>query len=454
MGLAGRFVVGLGFFVAIIAGVAGYFLWFGALDVAQETGREAHREMARRTGELMRDDAQEGSFQGQVLLAPQGVDVQVGQIKLRTASGEQEALAFQVSTNRQSDGEPMQRMLYAPVEPVGPAKDQLLILLLLVVGGTVVGTVLVGAYTARRVAAPLRSMVDDVLSISRGRLDRRIRAEGAPKEVSFLARAVDRMVQDLFAGQETRSELEQQQREADSLRELRRNLQPLTSKAPYGYGIETTVLEAEGAGTGDFVDSLQDENGSSSLVVGSTATDGMAGALLMAMTRAYLRGAILQGAAPSTACLRTNASLNRDLAKGLYASAMVLRLEPESGQVELVSAGHQAPAVRWDAEAGELRKLQPNGIALGFDQGPIFEKSLEVLELQLAPGDAILLFSPRLFQCTNPDGKELAESGVYALAKIGIEQGLDAMVSKLKGFLKGSPEVDLSFALIRNSNFE
>ena len=465
LGLAARFVLGLGLLVSIIAAVAGYALWVGAQEVARSVGGEAQRAMARRTGELLRDGVQEGAIQGQSLPAPQGVDLQVGQVTLQTdRAGAQEARVFQVSVRPPGNapGTPGEavtesaktRLIYAPNTRPPLESQRLVILILLVCGGTVVGTVVVGAFTARKVAAPLRSIVDDVAAISRGRLDRRVHVDGAPKEVTYLARAVDRMVQDLLAGQRDREALDQSQREAESLRELRRNLRPLASDAPYGYAIETALIESDGAGSGDFVDSLRDDTGHSTLVVGSTATRGMPGALLMAMTRAYLRGALLQGSRPAAAFDRTNSSLNRDLARGLFASAIALGLDAETGAVELVSAGHKAPAVRWDAAAGQLRKLQPNGIALGFDEGPIFRKSLETLELTLAPGDAIFLFSPSAFQCTSPSGKQLGEAGVYSLAKIAIENGLDAMQQKLEQFLGGAPADDLAFALLRDNRFD
>ena len=146
---------------------------------------------------------------------------------------------------------------------------------------------------------------------------------GAAGEVSILGRAVNRMVRDLLEGEENRTQLEKQQRDVEVLRELRRNLQPMRVEAPEGFTLLSRVVEARGAGTGDFVDTLSDAMGRISFVVGATATRGMPGALLMAMTRAYLRGAILRGSGPQEAAEITNTSLNRDLSTGLFASAMV-----------------------------------------------------------------------------------------------------------------------------------
>lgn len=454
MTLATRFTVGLGFTAFAIALVAGFFLLQGADGVLKDNTQNAQREMAAKTAEMIAAGANPGPISGKALPAPQGTSLQTGKGTVKTESGNRQAQIYQIEV-KNSDPDKVQRhLLYAPTEQSASAKDELLILIILVCGGLVLGTIIFGAIAARRVAEPLKAMVDDVMAISRGRLDRRVHAEGAVQEVAFLARAVDRMVRDLVVGQENRKALDLRQREAESMRELRRNLQPLSSEAPFGYKVETLVVEAVGGGTGDFVDSLQDSRQHNTLVVGSTANRGMPGALLMAMTRAYMRGWVLQGVTPAEVCAGTNASLNRDLAKGLYASAVVLKLDPENASCELVSAGHKAPAIKWDASSGELRKFQPNGIALGFDEGPIFKKSLETVAISLDPGDSIFLFSPGLFACKNPAGKQLGESGVYALAKVAVEMGLEEMETKLRSFLKADPDGDLAFALISNINLD
>lgn len=450
-GIAARFTFGLGLVALMFAVPAALLLIDGVRGLSAETAEQAWRGMAVETGEMIARGAvlPGGEVQGRVYRGPGAVEIQVADTEVALGEARQPARLYRVLPEGAGSAAPVD--LYAPPAGEFDSGSRLLVLVLLVTVGLVGVVVIFGAVTARRVAVPLREMIDDVLTISRGRFDHRIRTRKAVGEVVLLGRAVERMVEDLVTGQENERQLQQRQREAELLRELRRNLRPMTVEPPLGFSVESAVVEAAGAGTGDFVDALSDGEGRPTLVVGGTATRGAPGALLMAMTRAYLRGAVLGGGAPAQACDATNTSLNRDLARGLYASAMVARLEPATGGVELVSAGHKAPAVRWDAEAGQLRKLQPNGIALGFDKGPIFRKSLETLKLELKPGDALLLFSPAAFAVENAEGKALGENGVYALAKIAVERGLDAMQAKLGAFLGGQPPSDLAFALLRRA---
>ena len=448
-GLATRFTLGLGLFATLLAAAAGFVLLNGLDSLQKDLVDESYRGMTAETAR-MRELGVEvpGGVSVMEGVGPHGKRVQAGSVQATTADGQTEARFFRVPAASGSNAEaPV--TLFAPTEAGADASSRILLLVALVTGSLVVAVVIVGAWTARRIARPLNGMVEDVLAISRGRLDRRIRGDDAVGEVAHLAVAMDRMVEDLLQGQETERELVASQAEAENLRILRRNLRPMEVNAPTGWEIETRLIESESTGSGDFSDALRGESGRLTLVVGAPAAGGMSGALLMAMTRAYLRGAVLAGADPAAACDTANAALNRDLSRGLYCAAMVLQIDPAGGAATLVSTGHQTPAIRWDAAAKQWKKLQPNGIALGFDEGPVFRKALESMSLSLQPGDAVVLASPSVLVAASPSGKELGEGGLAQLAKLGVEQGLEAVEKKLRTFLGGGPAADLAFPPIR-----
>ncbi|HEX9792610.1 MAG TPA: PP2C family protein-serine/threonine phosphatase [Planctomycetota bacterium] len=449
-GLATRITLGITLFSLLFAVPATWLLLTGAKSLNEETAEQTRRDMAIETARLRSAEARlPANMAARDVDAGGGLRLQVGpDVAVDTLDGPQQAHVYRVVGAGPEGGE--QAVLFAPAGKESEAGKRLVVLVLLVTGGLVLLVLIVTAVISRRAVAPVKAMVEDVLAVSRGRIDHAIRTHHATGEVAHLGRAVDRMVRDFAERETSREALAKNQRETEVLRELRRNLKPMTVDPPVGFDLRTKLIEAAGAGTGDFVDALTDGEGRPTLVVGATATRGMPGALLMAMTRAYLRGAVMQGLGPAESCDLTNTSLNRDLARGLFASAIVARLDPTTALVELVSAGHKAPAVRFDADAGTLRKLQPNGIALGFDAGPIFRRSLESVSLKLAEGDALFLFSPAAFEAENAQGKQLGEKGVYALAKIAIDDGLDAMEGKLRAFLGGQPKGDLAFAVLRH----
>lgn len=447
MGLAARFTLGLGLVTAALAALAAWALLRGLDALQTDMVETTRREMAAETAWLNARGAQlPPTLAGLQSPSLHGLSVQAGDAEVGTLDGPVRTRIYTVPPA--TPGGP-QLSAFAPTELGAKASTRLLLLVVLVTGSLVLATVVVGAWTARRVAAPLNDMVEDVLAISRGRLDRSIRGNQAVGEVAQLAVAVERMVADLREGQATERALVASQAEAEGLRTLRRNLRPMRLAPPPGWFVETLLIESQGASSGDFADALQDEAGRLTLVVGAPAAEGLPGALLMAMTRAYLRGAALSGADPAAACDAANAALNRDLSRGLYCAAMVLRVTPADGTAALVSTGHQTPAVRWDADAGHWLKLQPNGIALGFDEGPVFRKALETVQLEVKSGDAILLASPSVLRAASRSGKELGEGGLAALAKTALEEGMEAVERKLRAFVGDEPQADMAFALLR-----
>ncbi len=452
MGIASRFTLGLGLVASVVAIAATFLLLNGIDEIGGTIATDAQVEMASETA-LLRSQSAERT--GDLLmtrhLSQSDAVVQVGDGKVIVNGETQDTRVFLASPANKGGPNSISEEFFAPIDSMASASAKIISLVVLVFGAFVLIVVIMASLTARRITTPLNEMVEDVLAISRGRLDTRIGAENAVGEVAHLATAVERMVDDLVESQEQAQELADSLSETANLRDVQRRLKPMDIPVVNGWQVSSFVLEAEGPGTGDFVDAMyEEENGFTTAWVGTPSMSGLAGALIMTMTRSYLRVRLLGGMALAESIDKANFALHRDLAKGMYCTIMATRFNPQSGEAEIVSAGHQSPAVRFDAESGEMRTLQPNGIALGFDAGPIFRNSIETLQLQLKVGDALFMYSPSAAACENSAGKALGEKGVYSLAKIAIEEGLEVMQDRLLKYLDHNTHPDLGFVLIRS----
>jgi serine phosphatase RsbU (regulator of sigma subunit) len=452
MGIAGRFTLGLGLVTAVLATVAAFVLLNGIDEIGDSMVLEAQVEMASETARLHAQQAARRDTLTMIAHRSQSdAIVQVGRGKVMVGDEPLETVVFLASPGNSGGSKSISQEFYAPLNSTTSASQKIMTLVILVFAAFVLIVLIMASLTARRITTPLNEMVDGMLAISRGRLDTRIGAEDAVGEVAHLATAVERMVDDLLDSQEQAQDLLDSQNEAANLRDVQRRLKPMDIPVINGWQVSSCVIEAEGVGTGDFVDAMhEDEKGFTTAWVGAPSISGLAGALIMTMTRAYLRVRLLAGMDLAESVDEANFALHRDLAKGMYCTIMGTRFNPQTGVAAIVSAGHQSPAVRFDAESGQMRTLQPNGIALGFDGGPIFRNSIETLQLQLNAGDALFMFSPRATKCTNASGRELGEKGVYSLAKVAIEQGLDVMQTKLLQYTGGATDSDLGFVLIRH----
>lgn len=281
-----------------------------------------------------------------------------------------------------------------------------IIMLLVVMVGA-----LVALWVAGQVVGPLKDVVDDIRQIARGDLGHRTRARGGG-EVALLARAVDRMSGDLEAAREAELELSMRERELELAAGVREALMPFDTPHLEGYDLRAAHLPS-GELLGDFHLFVPFEDGRVGLVVCDVSGLGIPAALVGATARAYLASELALGRDLASAFQSVNRRLEGDVRRGMYVTALCVVVDPATGQGQLVCAGHKVPLLMYTAADRKLRKLHPGGIALGFDKGPVFDRSLEVQEFQFQPGDRVVLSSVGPIQVSNPDGEELGEDAWF-----------------------------------------
>ena len=100
--------------------------------------------------------------------------------------------------------------------------------------------------------------------------------------------------------------------------------------------------------------------------------------------------------------------------RGMFVTALYALLDPDAGRAQIVCAGHKVPLLRYDAEVEQIRVVHPEGIALGFDNGPVFDRRIQTVETPIEPGDRFVLSNSAPIEITNEGGQELGEKGFYA----------------------------------------
>ena len=311
--------------------------------------------------------------------------------------------------------------------------------------GTVVLTIVVGAlvsvWVAGQVSGPLEEIVGDIRQISTGDLNHHTRARGGG-ELATLARAIDRMTKNLAEARETELALSIRNRELEVAAEVREALLPQTTPELPGYEVGAAHISSQ-ALWGDFHDFVEvDGSGRVGLLVCDVSGKGLPGALVGATARSYLRSALCAGQDLKSAMQAVNRELARDVKRGMYVSALYALVDAAAGVAHVVCAGHKIPLVRFTAADGKVRLIQPEGIALAFDKGPIFARRLEVAHVPIEPGDRLALFTSGAVVVANRDGKELGEKPLFAqvlkLGALPAEDFLARMRAALEGFAAGT----------------
>jgi serine phosphatase RsbU (regulator of sigma subunit) len=330
-------------------------------------------------------------------------------------------------------------------------------LLGLIIGITVVVIAvgaLVSVFVASQVSGPIEAIAQDLRQISTGDLSHKTRARGV-REVNVLARSIDRMTADLSAAQEAELALSVREREVALAAEVRESLAPNAAPALEGYDFGALALSAAGLG-GDFHDFIAAPSGQVGLLVCDVSGRGLPGTLIGATARAYLRAELSRGEDLRTSLALVNRELARDVRRGMYVSALYALLDPGSSTLRIACAGHKLPLVHFSAATGKVALVQPEGIALGFDKGPVFESRLEIAELVLAPGDRIVILNSGPAVLKTAEGQEFGEKHVYAQVQRhgarASEDFLDRLRSVLESHANGGPlEREIAVVTLRRT---
>jgi sigma-B regulation protein RsbU (phosphoserine phosphatase) len=222
------------------------------------------------------------------------------------------------------------------------------------------------------------------------------------------------MTRDLAGARDAELELSVRKREVELASGVREALLPLVTPELPGYDVGGAQLVSDEMG-GDLFDYVELSGGRLGLLVCDVSGRGLPAALIGATARSYLRSELRQGEDVKAALCRVNRELVQDVRRGMFVTALYAVVDPRSHEVDVYCAGHKLPLLRYVAAERKLRLVHPEGIALGFDQGPVFERSIEVQRFRLEPGDRLLLANTAPVRLAGGAGTELGEKGFYQL---------------------------------------
>jgi serine phosphatase RsbU (regulator of sigma subunit) len=199
---------------------------------------------------------------------------------------------------------------------------------------------------------------------------------------------------------------------------------------------------------GDLYDVLTLPDGRVLVVVGDVAGKGLGAALLVSSLLPLLRG--LAGSCEDLALLvaRLDAVLYPVTEPVRYATLFVGLLDPGTGRLEYVNAGHNPPCVvRTD---GSVESLAPTGMPVAL----VGEGTWSTRVIDLAPGDLLALFTdgiPEAWDASEEEyGDERLLSLLCSLRGKGAAAVRDAVLADLGAFVgEAHASDDVTLVLVR-----
>ena len=246
-------------------------------------------------------------------------------------------------------------------------------------------------------------------------------------------------IREIQREQDLRLQARHEQQRAENLaRTLQRSLSPPSLPRIAGLDVavhyEPFAIEEVG---GDFYDHFPLVVGRSGFFLGDVCGKGAEAARITSLARYTIRTAAMHDQGPAAILFDLNAALLMESAETMQMCTAVYgevdtSAGPGSATVTLAVAGHPAPlVVRCD---GRVETTSAQGTILGAFDDPTFE----VCQMQIDPGDAIVLYSDGILDI-EADGVRVDEDRIPELLAGASPATAQTLVNRLAGVLQ-SPD--------------
>ena len=238
---------------------------------------------------------------------------------------------------------------------------------------------------------------------------------------------------------ESRLQQERLERELQLAMEIQQRFQPTAPPIVPGYELQGISFPCYEIG-GDYYDFIQREDGRLVIALGDVSGKGTAAALLMSS----LHAAVHAQAGSHDSLVETISAVNRYLADNIppnrFVTLFYAELDPESGAVSFLNAGHNPPLIVH--AAGTVEQLASGGLPLGIKRDADYREGRTLLQR----GDVLVIYSDGVTEAASPSGEEFGPTRLYEVVSRNVEASAagirDRIESALTKFSQGTKAAD------------
>lgn len=249
---------------------------------------------------------------------------------------------------------------------------------------------------------------------------------------------------------------EKRRHEADlqAAREIQQRLFPRHAPSLPGFDIAGISVPADATG-GDYYDFLPMPDEYQGLVVADVSGHGLGPSLLMVETRALLRVVARNRLDPGEILGRANRVIAEDVGGEHYVTAVLVRLDPRTGELVHASAGHPAALV-FGPDGSVKAQLKRSCGPLGFAWRKPHEPSPPT---HLEPGDILVVYTDGIVEArrARPGSEAGEEFGLERVREVvrahrdrSAAEIVRALCDAATGFMAPEPiEDDLTLLVVK-----
>ena len=210
--------------------------------------------------------------------------------------------------------------------------------------------------------------------------------------------------------------------------EIQQRFQPSGPPVVEGYEFQGISFSCYEIG-GDYYDFIERHDGKMLVALGDVSGKGTAAALLMSSLHAAIHGQVAAKTPLEQTVISINEYLTENTPANRFVTLFVAELEPASGALTFINAGHNPPLIaRTD---GKIELLPPGGLPLGI----MSLAEYEVGKTNLNSGDVLVIYSDGVSEANNLDEEEFGMDRLTAVIQANIGQSASAIRDKVESAL-------------------
>ena len=238
---------------------------------------------------------------------------------------------------------------------------------------------------------------------------------------------------------EARLQQERLERELQLASEIQQRFQPAAPPQVAGYELQGISFPCYEIG-GDYYDFIRRADGRLVIALGDVSGKGTAAALLMSS----LHAAIHAQTGSHDTLVDTVSAVNRYLAENIppnrFVTLFFAELDPESGALSFLNAGHNPPLIVH--AAGTVEQLSSGGLPLGIKADAEYREG----RTHLQHGDVLVIYSDGVTEAASPSGEEFGPTRLYEVVSRNVDASAagirDRIESALTKFSQGTQAAD------------
>ena len=279
-----------------------------------------------------------------------------------------------------------------------------------------------------------------------------------PMTIGFIRREQFKFRPDLIPAHIRRiTERVRMSEELEIARQVQNRLLPNQSPVLPGFEIMGACIPAKETG-GDYYDFIDLGKSRWGVVIGDVSGKGVPAAIYMTLTKGIVQSHADDFISPVDVLVKVNELLYKSIDKDSFVSLFYSVLDLNDNSLSFARAGHN-PVLHYRGSDGSLVLLQTDGIALGLENGEVFQKVITEKTTILEPGDILIYYTDGVFEAMNRRrdeyGEERLQSIVLKNHQKNVEQIFQALLKDIRQFVKEMPQKDdMTIVMIKRTKGE